>query len=255
VRALLRKASVIKDCGLIRPLNGSALWLLIASTAWLMPAFANDWQADLEDGRRISVDLSSNRVQLVTGKGRGAPLWDGVHRLSDGSVITVRSGLMVPNREVLAARDAPPLKRQTRTTASACSQLIDKTCGVHRACESTQGCDLARQLRALQWNRVAPDPAGSDWAEARCRHALADDAAFAPCDLPPADEPGICHRLVRHLCGENNRCAATESCEIARQMLELEQAALRDGVADYAVDSRRQCQSAFREHAYFPPCR
>lgn len=253
-RAWYRRLRLRVRRALRRRPSDLVLGMVIASALWILPVCARDWQADLADGRRISVDLHSNRAILMDEKGQGTPLWDGVHRLRDGRVIIVRSGLMVPNREVLTAREALP-GEPVPVIVSACDQLMDKACGAHRACAATQACELAQQLREMQYSGAAPDPNEREWADTSCRQGLADDATFAKCEAPLRDEPGICQRLVRHLCGANDRCADSEGCEIAVQMLELEQAALRDGIADYAVDSRRQCHSVFQEHAYFPPCR
>ena len=120
------------------------------------------WSGSLHDGREIVADPRSNRVVIGSGPAQGQPLWDGVHRLSDGSTVTIRAGVMVPNASSSASasenpqaaaiadpapRPSPPVGGPQTTH---CDQLVLKTCGMRQACRSLEPCRLATQLRQLR---------------------------------------------------------------------------------------------------------
>ena len=75
----------------------------ILAVGWLglsLPVQADDWGARLSDGSGVEVDASTHRAWRLE-DGRRTPLWDGVHRLEDGSVVIVRDGVAVPNPDML----------------------------------------------------------------------------------------------------------------------------------------------------------
>jgi hypothetical protein len=221
---------------------------------------AANWHAQLEDGRSISVDADTNRAVIDSGSARGTPLWDGVHRLSDGSVITVRSGLMVPNEPLLAVRGgqeaSPPSPQGPLHGDDSCDALVLLTCGMDGECGATEACELARQLRGMQWEDRAGSPAEARaWAQERCRAGLADPASFPNCASAievPADP---CGKLVQRACGKNARCERSEACQLAKELSGLEARAVTEGVPDHAENTRQQCFKILQDHAFFPPCR
>ena len=217
---------------------------------------AQSWNAELDNGRVINVDPNTNRAVIQSGAGAGAPLWDGVHRLNDGSVITVRSGLMVPNEDVMSLRRGEePQARVIPVLSRACDDLVVKTCGLTGECDGTEPCDLATQLRATQWQTAGRSTEETSWAASQCESSLADEQVFPACEptLPGTTAP--CRQLVELLCGETKRCVASEACRVAMQLLELAQQAERDSAADATLAPERQCQEMLVEHALFPPCR
>jgi hypothetical protein len=54
----------------------------------------------LPDGTRVEVDTTTRKAWRVEG-GERTPLWDGVHRMEDGSVVIVRDGTVVPNETMI----------------------------------------------------------------------------------------------------------------------------------------------------------
>ena len=240
--------------------RGSLLRGLVVLTGLLLVCSgaprAADWNAELEDGQGIVVDPTTNRALIQANGGEQTPLWDGVHRLSDGSVITVRSGLVVPNEEVLEVRSEEPAKPAPIPERSpACDELVLKTCGLKNECRGIQSCDLARQLRAMQWARGDQVPEDREWAESMCKKGLEDPEAFAACEAAAPSVAAPCQALVDHVCGSAQRCAKSAACRLAQQLLELEKEAESQGVTDHANKTREQCQQVLGEHAFFPPCR
>lgn len=217
---------------------------------------AASWDAELQDGRQISVDPATNRPLIQSGSGSGTPLWDGVHRLSDGSVITVRSGVMVPNEEVLSLRRGEPAEpeRPAEAGSVSCDALTLRVCGLHGECGASEACELARQLRTMRAHAGSEWAEDRNWAETRCEQALAAPEAFPVC-AAAAETDRPCEQLVEHVCGQAQRCAASRACNLAQQLLELELEASSQGVEEHAAQTRQQCQQMLGEHAFFPPCR
>ena len=231
-------------------------------------ATAASWEAELADGQQIYVDPTTNRPIVELEDGGKRPLWDGVHRLSDGSIITIRSGVMVPNEEVSTLRRAEPIKPKdapddeeittvgsSAGAAESCDQLVLKTCGLHQACKAREPCKLSRQLRAMQFQAIGPNENNSGWTEQRCSEALSNDEEFPACDQRPPLVTAACHELADHVCGGAQRCAESSSCLLARELLDLEQRAGEAQDAAQLERVRRQCHEVLVEQAFFPPCR
>ena len=60
-------------------------------------AQAGAWQGQLKDGGQVQMDPQTRRPVVTTPQGVTTQLWDGVHRMQDGSTVTVRSGVAVPS--------------------------------------------------------------------------------------------------------------------------------------------------------------
>jgi hypothetical protein len=56
-------------------------------------AMAQYWTGTLADGTLVRVDPRNQRVEHFTPRG-ATQLWDGTHRLQDGSVIIVKDGVI-----------------------------------------------------------------------------------------------------------------------------------------------------------------
>jgi hypothetical protein len=131
-------------------------------------------------------------------------LWDGVHRLDDGSVVTVRDGRVVPTQQMIdtprAAPEAeeaapepttdaePPLLARPAAPrgelggATACEVLVLQMCGADRRCSRSPACLAARQLGDLEREeRIrGADPDAMRAIAAQCEEAAASDF-FEPC--------------------------------------------------------------------------
>ncbi|NKN31674.1 hypothetical protein [Marichromatium bheemlicum] len=155
---------------------------LLATLAWSVASVASDWRASLDSGGEVRVESDTRRAWVEDGTGGRRPLWDGVHRLEDGSVVIVRDGTVVPSAPMLQqwsagkrpAREAPP------QVPAECDALVEQVCGPAVHCLRSEACRLALELRALAQDEArveATAPAG----RAQCREALAN-ALFGPCD-------------------------------------------------------------------------
>jgi len=233
-------------------------WLLCALLLAPATLQADSWVTQLGDGDTISVDPATNRATVRSGEGSGQPLWDGVHRLQDGSTITIRSGVMVPNEQLRAPGNTPlPLRpgddgpsRSMRKRDPTCDLLVLKACGLRGECARQESCHLARQLRTLQ-NRAVRDPQGREWALEQCRQADNDTHNFPAC--PQAVSP--CQQLVGMLCVDRERCADSAACRTALQLQQLEWQTYFGDSPGASLEPSRQCQEMLLEHAFFAPCR
>jgi hypothetical protein len=244
-----------------RPLQVAALLVV-----WSQAAFPASWDTELANGQQLSVDPTTNRAVIQSDDGRGRPLWDGVHRLRDGSTITVRSGVMVPNEEIeilgrIGPADAVKTEPGQSSTVSptaaddCCNELVLKTCGLRNTCGQSEPCQLSRQLKALQRQPCDMSQDNPGWAEARCREALDDDEQFSACEQEPPLLTTACQRLLEHVCGAAPRCYGSGSCLAARDLGRLEQAALDRQAPGEVEMVRQRCLKVLGEHAFFPPCR
>jgi hypothetical protein len=226
------------------------------------------WSGSLHDGREIVADPRSNKVVIGSGKAHGQPLWDGVHRLSDGSTVTIRAGVMVPNASSSspsasanpqASLTVAPLPRPSNTAGGPqtahCDQLVLKTCGMRQDCRSLESCRLATQLRQLRHQPVSASTDNRHWAEGQCLKALQDEAAYPPCTFEPLLPETACRRLVGHVCADRIRCSQAPLCRMARGLQQREQSARVNGANEALAAIRRQCLDVMCSHAFFPPCR
>ena len=175
--------------------------------AWPEGGSTAPWQRQLRDGGEVRVDPRTNRAVVRRPDGYETQLWDGVHRLSDGTELTVRDGRVVPNQEMMRRRDFTPEPALTGepvpnpgiegpTTAldvkppqsavldsSPCAVLVRQACGRDDACAEETKCRAARQLVDLAAEEKARsvDPQALTATELKCREALTD-SFFAPCE-------------------------------------------------------------------------
>ncbi|MDZ7754648.1 MAG: hypothetical protein U5S82_24095 [Gammaproteobacteria bacterium] len=228
------------------------------------PALGQEpWSATLQSGRSIHVDPRTNRVTVQSAGGK-RQLWDGVHRLEDGSSITVRSGVMVPNmafQEFKRERRHPP-QAFISEGPMACRQLIRKTCGLHGECADSPACGPARQLleiyeeerRGISHERAFGE--GYLPADVQCRQALEDRSFFVPCEREQrGNRPTACQRLADKVCGSEGQCAQREACGPARQLLETETRERRGALnPDAPTPATGQCRQALGDDGFFTPC-
>jgi hypothetical protein len=149
------------------------------------------WSSSLEGGGTVSVDPQTNRA-TVTRDGVSTTLWDGVHRLSDGSTITVRSGQAMPNNAIIESRRQlqEPIEDPAMgwvgspiTGLSPCEQLERKVCGVNGLCKQVEACQLAGQLLKNESDErtTALNPDVMTYSSGRCGESLRDDLYFKAC--------------------------------------------------------------------------
>lgn len=157
-----------------------------AHIVWLalgVSAFALAYEAQLQDGTNIQVDPRTNRVT----SGGGQQLWDGVHRLKDGSTITIRSGVVVPTVPMIQEKRRPtdeeaegPSRAGVETI---CLQLVRQVCGLKDECATSESCVAAHQLLAME----DQERASGGWVDVqtytsnKCQEMLGDRQFFAPC--------------------------------------------------------------------------
>ncbi len=220
---------------------------------------AQYWENRTLDGSRIQVDPNTNKATIQSSKGSSAPLWDGVHKLQDGSTVTVRSGVMVPNPDVLDLRQSEPKAQELASEGQRlCNKLVRKVCGFGNECSPSPQCKTAQQLAqfALEEQREQAASQGNNRfleTPGQCREALARRDFFTPCN---AGEPTPCGRLQTKVCGARNQCADRPACASAGSLLEQELEERLEAVAPASGGpTSGQCEQALANDQLFSACR
>ncbi len=212
---------------------------------------ADLWQGSLKDGSQVQVDPVSRRP-MVNYRGGSSQLWDGTHEMSDGSVIIVRDGVVVPDERMYQTWRPEHAKPQ-QLGPDRCEQLMRKTCGMTGQCGQAKACDMARQLAMISIQELSSTGNASS-AQDECRKGLADPGMFPACahDLK---QKTPCRRLVDKVCGAANECGDSQACDPARQLLGMEREE-RLQASDGATDTYagRQCGQAM-DNAFFAACK
>jgi hypothetical protein len=221
---------------------------------------AVSWTSRLADGRRIQVDPNTNRVTVFPEEGTPQQLWDGVHRLEDGSIITIRSGVMVPNKAIVELRQRLPSPEAAESEAP-CQRLVRKVCGLHDECASHAACEPARQLLRMSQDKAKeaidrPDSTAFHWSVEQCREALTDEAFFTACDkLQRGKRSTPCEKLFDKVCGPHQECRQQPRCPLATQMLDMETRERRAATdPDALTFTSSHCREALADDEFFTPC-
>jgi len=255
--------------------------LLTMTPQWSQAA---GWAAPLVGGGEVRVDPRTNRATVLRG-GVETQLWDGAHRLQDGSTLIIRSGQAVPNAAILESRQLPDQPEKSRAEEwigvaivgySPCERLARRVCGVGQECGSAKACDLVRQLLGMeQRERNANDsPNYMTYTSGQCKEADQDRAFFVSCGQEPLPDqavlapgqagetvghrpPSACELLVDKVCGPQGDCSAQTACHAAQQLLQM----ARESSADQAGGSgagmnptEHQCVEALSDEGFFKPC-
>jgi hypothetical protein len=236
---------------------GGGVVFALLSCAVLPPVSAGSWTGTLQDGSVLQVDPDTRRPMRYY-EGGTAPLWDGTHRLEDGSVVIVRDGAIVPTEGMLETWDVEP-GAEPQMRGRYCEQLVRKTCGFSDECARTQACVLARQLLRMERAEQRRAPVGSDLypsteSTGECLDAMGN-SAFPTCTaaLPDVQETP-CAKLVERVCGADDRCAAAPACDPARQLLRMEtEERLESADPNARTPTGAECEK-MRENAFFRPC-
>jgi hypothetical protein len=185
-------------------------------------------------------------------------MWDGVHRLDDGSVVIIRGGTAVPTESMLRSWEggAPTVDQ---LEGRPCEQLERRVCGPSNECRATAACLSARSLlnAEREAQRRAPIGAGArpeTAAAADCAAAL-KDPKFPRCGGNIANAgPSPCQTLVDRVCGADGRCQGGTACPPARQLLDQETHE-QESISrpDAMTPSGAQCREALG-NTFFAPC-
>ena len=163
------------------------LLVLLIGTAGVVTGGAADSQYQLQRGGTVTVDPDTNRA-TVTHDGISTPLWDGTHRLDDGSILIIRRGTSVPREPMAVPRVIPETEAEKWAGApivgySPCEQLVQRSCGPGNECLEQEGCNLARQLLTMeQEERAASDrPNRMTFTSGQCQEVEKDRELFPYC--------------------------------------------------------------------------
>ena len=166
--------------------NLSAM-LLAAVLGLSASVVAADWTSKLEGGGVVSVDPDTRRA-TVTRDGVTTPLWNGVHRMQDGSALIINHGEAVPGIPPDTPRQLPPAETADWEGAliagySPCEQLTHRVCGLHNECASATACSPAQQLLAMeqQERTLAKDGSRMTYTSGQCLQAKKDSDFFSAC--------------------------------------------------------------------------
>jgi len=176
----------INNCFTRGVVAGAALLVVFPGTSQ-----AAKWSAPLKGGGTVTVDPSTNRA-TIRKNGMETQLWDGVHQLEDGSVLTIHSGTAVPNEAILRARQLPTKPQPAEVDQwsgipivgySPCEKLVRRVCGIDQACGTAKGCDPAQQLLTMeqQERKAAASPNYMTPGSGQCQQADQDRAYFVSC--------------------------------------------------------------------------
>ncbi|MGB5259750.1 MAG: hypothetical protein WBO34_04420 [Gammaproteobacteria bacterium] len=171
-----------RQASLAALLPGILLWVI--GTAG---ALAADPQYNLQYGGAVRVDPDTNRA-MVTRDGVTTPLWDGTHRLDDGSILIIRQGTSVPRGGIAEPRRIPELAVEQWEGApivgySPCEKLVHRSCGLHDECHEQEGCKLAQQLLAMEADERASseNPNRMTYTSGQCQNVSQDMKLFPYC--------------------------------------------------------------------------
>jgi hypothetical protein len=167
-------------------------WLTVVLTALiLLPAHAGGWTSTLEDGGTVTVDPETNRA-TVNRNGVETPLWDGAHRLQDGSALITNRGIAVPNESIIESRRPPPPETEEWQDVnivgySPCEQLVRQVCGQQGQCADAEACGLSRQLLEMetQERNESRNRNLMTYSSGQCLKVIKDRENFGIC--PPPD--------------------------------------------------------------------
>lgn len=131
--------------------RASIALILAAAT---ITAQAGNWSSRLLNGDEVVVDPHTNRATVTT-DGITSQLWEGTHRLQDGSILIIRDGIAVPNATILESRELPlPEPSEWEDIPiigfSPCEKLVRRVCGREGQCVDAKGCNPSQQLLGME---------------------------------------------------------------------------------------------------------
>ena len=155
--------------------------------AAVLPVLAADTAPGLQYGGAVTVDPDTNRA-TITRDGVTTPLWDGAHRLQDGSVLIIRQGISV-SREPMPGTRLPPIPEAVEWEGapivghSPCEKLVNRVCGAQHRCGEGEACILARQLLTMEQDERAASENRNrmTYTSGECDRVNADRELFPFC--------------------------------------------------------------------------
>jgi len=172
----------------MRPvIRGLLLMGLLLPGTWLLAA---DWTSRLQDGSTVTVDPETNRATVTRG-GVTTPMWDGSHRMQDGSQLIIRHGVATPNAAIVESRRQPQQEAEDWEDApivgySPCEQLVRMVCGRQDQCLRAEACGPARQLLDMEREERAASNNRNlmTFTSGQCLKVQDDREFFVPCSQP-----------------------------------------------------------------------
>jgi hypothetical protein len=257
---------------------------LAACLLFTVTSQAAGWSAPLVGGGEVRVDPRTNRATILRG-GVETQLWDGAHRLQDGSTLVIHSGQAVPNAAILGSRRLPGQAERPGAEQwigvpivgySPCERLVRRVCGLSQECGSAKACDPARQLLEMeQQERKANDsPNYMTHASGQCQEVDQDKTFFVSCgqksmpgqavlspglrgEVAGRQPPSACELLVDKVCGLQGACSAQTACHAAQQLLQMGQELSADqggGTGSAVNPTQHQCVQALSDEGFFKSC-
>jgi hypothetical protein len=173
----------------------SKSWLpAVLLAGFVLPALATDWSSTLQDGSTVTVDPYTNRA-TVNRDGVATPLWNGVHRMQDGSSLIVNRGIAVPTESIIESRRLPPPETEDWEDVnivgySPCEQLVRHVCGREDQCADMEACDITRQLLEMeqQERNASSNRNLMTYTSGQCLNAMKDREYFSMCMQPESAE-------------------------------------------------------------------
>jgi hypothetical protein len=176
---------ILKRGEQMKILSGMLLTVVLGLSG--IPVTAADWTSKMQNGGMVTVDPDTQRA-TVTKDGVTSPLWNGVHRMQDGSVLIVNQGEVVPGEPVDSPRQLPPSESaywegMPIVGYSPCERLTRYVCGKHDECASAEACNPSRQLLVMEQGERAAADDGSrmTYTSGQCEQAMDDDSYFSAC--------------------------------------------------------------------------
>jgi hypothetical protein len=166
--------------------------LLLAALA--LPVFcvtAADWSSKMPDGSTVTVNPNTNRATVTRG-GVTTQLWDGAHRLQDGSILITNRGVAIPNESILEFRQLPlPQVEEWEDVRivgySPCEQLVRRICGDKDQCIDAEACNPSRQLLDMETGErnASANRGMMTYTSGQCLKAVKEHDFFTTCAKAP----------------------------------------------------------------------
>ncbi|MEJ1342523.1 MAG: hypothetical protein RPU14_10730 [Candidatus Sedimenticola sp. (ex Thyasira tokunagai)] len=237
----------------INPIKFALLVILIT------PALAQGGTTGLNDGSSVTVDPTTGKAVRHT-DGGSTPLWDGTHRLKDGSVVIIRDGIAISGADTKQTETMPAnettekVETSPSMAVSPCMKLMVKVCGFNGACSQSPACSPARQLVQLEREDAWRGSPGESFGQ--CTNALKQEDFFTPCERTiSSGKKTPCQHLVKRVCGADDECNTGKGCAPAKQLLNMETEELRL-IQDVTrpSDTSNKCKEVYRRRNLFPSC-
>jgi hypothetical protein len=161
--------------------------LIIALMLPVLALSAGDWSSQLKSGGTVTVDPTTNRATITRG-GITSQLWDGAHRMQDGSILITHHGVAIPNESILQSREIQPPQTEEWegvriVGTSPCERLVRRVCGDKSQCSDAEACNPSQQLLEMETGeRNASKNHGlMTYTSGQCLKAMKDREFFTTC--------------------------------------------------------------------------